>query len=60
MEWKLIVEWKTFFSFFNFRSEESERIALIHHYSHAFNGFTAMLTQSEASALAGISSLFQL
>ncbi|OIV89374.1 hypothetical protein TanjilG_22337 [Lupinus angustifolius] len=32
---------------------ESERIALIHHYSHAFSGFSAMLTESEASALSG-------
>jgi len=45
-----------FFSYFNFHSEQSERIALIHHYSHAFNGFSAMLTESEASALSGISS----
>ncbi|XP_004514295.1 CO(2)-response secreted protease-like [Cicer arietinum] len=34
-------------------SEESERIALIHHYSHAFSGFSAMLTHTEASALSG-------
>ncbi|KEH19206.1 subtilisin-like serine protease [Medicago truncatula] len=34
-------------------SEESERIKLIHHYNHAFSGFSAMLTQSEASALSG-------
>ncbi|BAT89846.1 hypothetical protein VIGAN_06094700 [Vigna angularis var. angularis] len=34
-------------------SEESERIALIHHFSHAFSGFSAMLTESEASALSG-------
>ncbi|KAI4332873.1 hypothetical protein L6164_017748 [Bauhinia variegata] len=32
---------------------ESERIALIHHYSHALSGFSAMLTESEASALSG-------
>ncbi|KAK1576726.1 hypothetical protein Q3G72_016016 [Acer saccharum] len=32
-------------------SEESERINLIHHYSHAFKGFSAMLTEKEASAL---------
>ncbi|KAJ6326132.1 hypothetical protein OIU78_013263 [Salix suchowensis] len=34
-------------------SHESERISLIHHYSHAFKGFSAMLTENEASALAG-------
>ncbi|XP_065865127.1 CO(2)-response secreted protease-like [Euphorbia lathyris] len=34
-------------------SEESERIYVIHHYNHAFNGFSAMLTQSEASVLSG-------
>ncbi|KAL5150586.1 CO(2)-response secreted protease [Glycine soja] len=34
-------------------SEESERIALTHHFSHAFSGFSAMLTESEASALSG-------
>lgn len=39
---------------FHFLSEESERIALIHHFSHAFSGFSAMLTESEASALSGI------
>ncbi|TKY68426.1 CO(2)-response secreted protease [Spatholobus suberectus] len=33
--------------------EESERIAPIHHFSHAFRGFSAMLTESEASALSG-------
>uniref|UniRef100_A0A6N2JW53 Inhibitor I9 domain-containing protein n=1 Tax=Salix viminalis TaxID=40686 RepID=A0A6N2JW53_SALVM len=41
---------------------ESERISLIHHYSHAFKGFSAMLTENEASALAGhdgIVSIFQ-
>ncbi|KAK2634531.1 hypothetical protein Ddye_029323 [Dipteronia dyeriana] len=32
-------------------SEESERINLIHHYSRAFKGFSAMLTEKEASAL---------
>ncbi|XP_061343243.1 CO(2)-response secreted protease-like [Gastrolobium bilobum] len=32
---------------------ESERITLIHHFSHAFSGFSAMLTESEASALSG-------
>ncbi|XP_054791108.1 CO(2)-response secreted protease-like [Prosopis cineraria] len=40
---------------------ESERIALIHHYSHAFSGFSAMLTESEASALSehhGVVSVF--
>jgi len=40
--------------FFFFFSEESERIKLIHHYNHAFSGFSAMLTQSEASSLSGI------
>lgn len=34
-------------------SHESERISLIHHYSHAFKGFSAMLTENEASVLAG-------
>ncbi|XP_020534057.1 CO(2)-response secreted protease isoform X2 [Jatropha curcas] len=34
-----------------FHSQESERISLIHHYNHAFNGFSAMLTESEASEL---------
>ncbi|CAL0333631.1 unnamed protein product [Lupinus luteus] len=33
------------------KAGESERIALIHHYSHALSGFSAMLTESEASAL---------
>ncbi|XP_027353718.1 CO(2)-response secreted protease-like [Abrus precatorius] len=33
--------------------KESERIALIHHFNHAFSGFSAMLTESEASALSG-------
>jgi hypothetical protein len=36
-----------------FDSHESERISLIHHYSHAFKGFSAMLTENEASVLAG-------
>ncbi|KAJ9179499.1 hypothetical protein P3X46_011281 [Hevea brasiliensis] len=43
-------------------SHESERISLIHHYNHAFKGFSAMLTQSEASELSGhdgIVSVFQ-
>ncbi|KAJ0103402.1 hypothetical protein Patl1_05768 [Pistacia atlantica] len=34
-------------------SEESERISLIHHYKHAFKGFSAMLTEEEAFALSG-------
>ncbi|KAL3599717.1 hypothetical protein D5086_007635 [Populus alba] len=34
-------------------SHESERISLIRHYSHAFKGFSAMLTENEASVLAG-------
>jgi len=42
------------FYFFHFLSEESERIGLIHQFSHAFSGFSAMLTESEASALSGI------
>ncbi|KAK7314032.1 hypothetical protein VNO77_39240 [Canavalia gladiata] len=33
--------------------KESERIALIHHFNHAFSGFSAMLTENEASALSG-------
>ncbi|KAJ7949435.1 Subtilisin-like protease [Quillaja saponaria] len=33
--------------------EENERISLIHHYNHAFRGFSAMLTDREASALSG-------
>ncbi|XP_021911094.1 CO(2)-response secreted protease-like, partial [Carica papaya] len=33
--------------------EESERIQLIHHYHHAFKGFSAMLTEKEASLLSG-------
>ncbi|KAL6327075.1 hypothetical protein AAG906_013822 [Vitis piasezkii] len=34
-------------------SSESERISLIHSYNHAFKGFSAMLTQGEASILSG-------
>ncbi|XP_062092048.1 CO(2)-response secreted protease-like [Humulus lupulus] len=34
-------------------SEEKERISLIHHYHHAFRGFSAMLTDNEASFLLG-------
>ncbi|KAH1148437.1 hypothetical protein GYH30_043177 [Glycine max] len=34
-------------------SEQSERIALTHHFSHAFSGFSALLTEGEASALSG-------
>ncbi|XP_077247671.1 CO(2)-response secreted protease-like [Tasmannia lanceolata] len=34
-------------------SEESERLSLIHSYSHAFNGFSAMLTEKEAAILSG-------
>jgi len=44
----------SFYFLFHFLSEESERVALIHHFSHAFSGFSAMLTESEASALSGI------
>ncbi|KAF2300873.1 hypothetical protein GH714_017961 [Hevea brasiliensis] len=32
-------------------SQKSERISLIHSYHHAFNGFSAMLTEDEASLL---------
>ncbi|PON69884.1 Subtilase [Trema orientale] len=32
-------------------SQESERISIVHNYNHAFRGFSAMLTQSEASVL---------
>ncbi|GLT76398.1 hypothetical protein SLA2020_480610 [Shorea laevis] len=42
-------------------SEEKQRISLIHHYSHAFRGFSAMLTEDEASLLSqydGIVSVF--
>ncbi|CAJ2657246.1 unnamed protein product [Trifolium pratense] len=39
-------------------SEESERIELIHHYNHAFSGFSAMLTEAEASTLSGINFIF--
>ena len=41
-----------------FGSHESERISLIRHYSHAFKGFSAMLTENEASVLAGNTVLF--
>ncbi|KAH9752723.1 CO(2)-response secreted protease [Citrus sinensis] len=34
-------------------SEESDRISLIHHYKHSFKGFSAMLTEKEASVLSG-------
>ncbi|WCJ39254.1 Subtilisin-like serine endopeptidase family protein [Euphorbia peplus] len=43
-------------------SGESERISVIHHYNHAFNGFSAMLTESEASVLSdydGVVSVFK-
>ncbi|KAJ0044697.1 hypothetical protein Pint_05686 [Pistacia integerrima] len=33
--------------------EESDRISLIHHYKHSFKGFSAMLTEKEASLLSG-------
>jgi hypothetical protein len=49
-----------FLLFIYFLSEESERIELIHHYNHAFSGFSAMLTENEASALSGISSSLNL
>ncbi|PON78138.1 Subtilase [Parasponia andersonii] len=32
-------------------SQESERISIVHNYNHAFRGFSALLTQSEASVL---------
>ena len=44
---------------FHFLRRESKRIALIHHFNHAFSGFSAMLTESEASALSGIWSCLQ-
>lgn len=34
--------------------EESERRKGVHHYKHAFRGFSAMLTEEEAAALSGI------
>ncbi|KAK6289883.1 hypothetical protein POUND7_001424 [Theobroma cacao] len=33
--------------------QDSGRISLIHHYNHALRGFSAMLTENEASELAG-------
>ncbi|KAL2455995.1 CO(2)-response secreted protease [Abeliophyllum distichum] len=33
--------------------EESERISLFHSYNHAFKGFSAILTEKEASTLSG-------
>ncbi|XP_022767949.1 CO(2)-response secreted protease-like [Durio zibethinus] len=33
--------------------EDKERISLINHYNHAFRGFSAMLTEDEASDLSG-------
>lgn len=36
-----------------FGSQESERISVVHNYNHAFRGFSAMLTESEASVLSG-------
>ncbi|XP_044461856.1 CO(2)-response secreted protease-like isoform X2 [Mangifera indica] len=42
-------------------SKKSDRISLIHHYKHAFKGFSAMLTEKEASLLSeveGIVSVF--
>ncbi|OMO51962.1 Proteinase inhibitor I9 [Corchorus olitorius] len=38
--------------------QERERMCLIHHYHHAFRGFSAMLTQNEASELSSKSALF--
>ncbi|XP_057980989.1 CO(2)-response secreted protease-like [Malania oleifera] len=37
--------------------QESERISLIHSYNHAFRGFSAMLTEREASVLSGRSEI---
>ncbi|KAJ4830132.1 hypothetical protein Tsubulata_006751 [Turnera subulata] len=34
--------------------DQSERRSLIHHYNHAFKGFSAMLTENEASSLSGL------
>ncbi|XP_010251788.1 PREDICTED: CO(2)-response secreted protease-like [Nelumbo nucifera] len=34
-------------------SEESQRLSLIHSYNHAIKGFSAMLTEKEASSLSG-------
>ncbi|KAJ4720461.1 Subtilisin-like protease [Melia azedarach] len=34
--------------------EDSERISLIHHYKRSFKGFSAMLTDEEASLLSGL------
>ncbi|KAK6934037.1 Peptidase S8 propeptide/proteinase inhibitor I9 [Dillenia turbinata] len=34
-------------------SQESARVEMKHHYSHAFKGFSAMLTKNEASTLSG-------
>ncbi|XP_030534543.1 CO(2)-response secreted protease-like isoform X3 [Rhodamnia argentea] len=33
--------------------QESQQMSLLHHYFHAFRGFSAMLTESEASRLSG-------
>ncbi|KAK9156553.1 hypothetical protein Scep_003127 [Stephania cephalantha] len=35
-------------------SDESERLSLIHSYNHAFKGFSALLTESEASLLSDL------
>ncbi|CAL5413955.1 unnamed protein product [Camellia sinensis] len=35
-------------------SQESERVSLLNFYSHAFKGFSAMLTENEAALLSGI------
>ncbi|GMP78204.1 hypothetical protein CsSME_00034238 [Camellia sinensis var. sinensis] len=34
-------------------SQESERVSLLNFYSHAFKGFSAMLTENEAALLSG-------
>ncbi|KAL6570148.1 hypothetical protein OROMI_014662 [Orobanche minor] len=38
---------------FGFGTEESEKKVLLNSYSHAFKGFSAMLTENEASILSG-------
>ncbi|KAL7209379.1 hypothetical protein ACSBR1_031001 [Camellia fascicularis] len=35
------------------QSQESERVSLLNFYSHAFKGFSAMLTENEAALLSG-------
>lgn len=33
--------------------QKNQKVSLLHHYNHAFRGFSAMLTESEASKLSG-------